>query len=103
MSIDKHFEKSGVRLSDDNTLPPGERTCRAMKRLIAAVRAAESEFNDEIRDTNERCRVSQAQVITLQDENRHLEGELRRFRVSEKLTECESLTSSDRTKLLEVA
>ncbi len=103
VSIDKHFEARGVRLSDDNSLPPKERTQRSVKRLIAAVRAAEAEFNDELRDSNELCRTAQAQVIELQAALQKCEAELRRYRVSERLENLENLTVSDRQQLLEVS
>jgi len=103
MSIDKHFEKRGVELSDDNSLPPGQRSQRNVKRVIAAVRAAEAEFNDELRDANERCRTAQQQVIELQDHVRTLESELKRYKVSERLQTIDTLTTADKTKLLDVA
>ena len=103
MSIDKQFEERGVKLQEDNSLPPGQRTQKNVKRVIAAVRAAEAEFNDELRDANGRCREAQEHVITLQNRCHHLEAQLRRFKVDERLGECESLTTADRQKLLEVA
>lgn len=103
MSIDKHFEKRGVELSEDNSLPLGQRTQRNVKRIIAAVRAAESEFNDELRASNEQCREAQEQVIRLQDQCHALEMEVRKSRLGERLEQIESLTVVDKQKLIEAA
>jgi len=103
MSIDKYFERRGVELSDDNSLPKGQRTQKNVKRVIAAVRAAEAEFNDELQAANERCRAAQDKVIALQDRLRTVENELKRYKVEQRLGEIEALTTADRTMLLEVA
>ena len=103
MSIDKHFEKRGVQLQEDNSLPPGQRTQRNVKRVIAAVRAAESEFNDELRVANEQCREAQEQVIRLQDRCYALEAQVRKSRVDQQLQQIDSITVVDKQKLLEVA
>ena len=103
MSIDKHLEARGVTLADDNTLPKEQRTQRVMKRVIAAVRAAESEFNDELRDANERCRIAQAEVIDLQRRLQSIETELRRHRVKETVAQLDSLSVSEQRRLIEVA
>ncbi len=100
MSIDKHFEKRGVELTEDNSLPTGQRTQRNVKRIIAAVRAAESEFNDELRVTNERCRGAQDQVIALQNRLRLVENELTRCKLQDRLSGIEALSVSDREGLL---
>ena len=100
MSIDKHFEKRGVELTEDNSLPTGQRTQRNVKRIIAAVRAAEAEFNDEVRSVNERCRNAQDHVIALQDRLRLVENDLRRCKLQERLSGIEALTCSDRSGLL---
>lgn len=103
MSIDKHLEERGITLADDNSLPQGQRTQKVVKRVIAAVRAAESEFNDELRDANERCRKAQEQVIHLQDALRSCNEELRKYRVKETMQTIESLTVTDQRKLLAVS
>ena len=103
MSIDRHLEARGVQLSDDNSLPAGQRTQKVVKRVIAAVRAAESEFNDELKDANERCRQAQAQVIQLQDALREANAELRKYRVKDTMAQIESLSVADQRKLLEVS
>ena len=76
MSIDKHLSAKDVQISEDNSLPPGQRTQRVVKRLISAVRAFEGEVNDELRKSNEQCRMAQGQVIALQDRLRTVETEL---------------------------
>lgn len=101
MSIDSHFKDRGIQLTEDNSLPPGHRTQKNVKRLIAAVRACEGEFNDELRAANERCREAQDKVIALQDRLRTVENELKRFKVQERLNDMEALTTDDKTALLE--
>jgi hypothetical protein len=100
MSIDKHFRTSGVELTEDNSLPAGQRTQKNVKRVIAAVRAAEAEFNDEIRVANERCRNAQDQVIALQDRLRTVENELLKCKLQERMADIEALSVSDRKRLL---
>jgi len=100
MSIDKHFEKRGVEVSEDNSLPPGQRTQRNVKRLIAAVRAAEAEFNDELRDANDRCREAQDKVIALQEYVSTIEAELKRCKMAAQLEALDTISVADRTKLL---
>jgi len=101
MSIDKQFEKRGIELTESNALPLGQRTQKNVKRVIAAVRAAEAEFNDELRDANERCRRAQEEVIRLTQRAHSLEEAVRRHRIAEQLGEIESLTTTDRQRLLE--
>lgn len=103
MSVMKHFVEKGIELSEDNSLPAGQRSQKNFKRVIAAVRAAESEMNDELRQANDRCRKAQENVIELQQRCHQLEAELKRFRVNESLQALEVLTVKDRTKLLELA
>ena len=105
MSVDKHFEKRGVQLTDDNSLPSGQRTQKNVKRLIAAVRAAEAQFNDELHDANERCRRSQERVVELMAKLQKAEAENMRLKLAKTLEEdeFEKLTTSGRTRLLELA
>ncbi len=100
MSIDKHFEKRGVELNDDNSLPHGQRTQKNVKRVIAAVRAAESEFNDELREANDRCRNSQGHVIALQNRLRVVENELKQHKLQERMAGIDALSVADRRQLL---
>ena len=101
MSIDKHIKENGIELTEDNTFPLKQRTQKMVKRLIAAVRAAEAEFNDELRDANDRCRQSQDEVIKLQRKCWALENELKKFKIKEKLLEYDNLTTADKTRLIE--
>jgi capsule polysaccharide export protein KpsE/RkpR len=103
MSIDKHLEARGVHLGDDNTLPLGFRTQKTVRRVSAAIRAAEGEFNDELKDANDRCRAAQAKVIELQEVLRQANEELRKYRVKDTMESIDSLTNADRRKLLEVS
>jgi hypothetical protein len=100
MSINKHFKERGVELSDDNSLPPGQRTQKNVKRIINAVRAAESEFNAEVNEANERCRNAQDQVIALQTRLRTVENQLLRCKLQEGMAEIEALSLADRKRLL---
>jgi hypothetical protein len=104
MSVDKHFEKRGIDLTDDNSLPAGQRTQRNVKRLIAAVRAAESEFNDELHQANERCRTAQSHVIELTAKLQQCAAENMRLKLERTLDTdgFNQLTVSDKTRLLEL-
>lgn len=101
MSIEKHFERQGIKLTEDNTLPPGERTCRMFKRVIAAVRAAEAESNDELRSEARLRATAQEQVIALQHEVQQLRAELAQARLAKRLESIESLSTAERKLLLE--
>lgn len=101
MSIEKEFEKRGIELTEDSTLPVGKRTQKMFKRCMAAMRAAEAGANDEIQAANERCRSSQDKVIALQSHIRKLEQELLKFKLEERLTGIEALGTHDKTQLLE--
>ena len=103
MSVEKELEKRGVQLTEDSTLPKGQRNLKNFKRVIAAIRAAEAESYDQIQDANERCRQAQDKVIFLQERIRLLENDLKRYRIKERLNEVESLSMVDRTRLLEAA
>ena len=100
MSIDGHFKERGIELTEDSTLPQGQRTVKNFKRVIAAVRAAEAQSNDEIREANERCRRSQEQVILLQERLRVVENELKKYKLDERLSSIDALSVAERQRLL---
>lgn len=105
MSIDKHFERKGVVLTEDNSLPAGQRTQKNVKRVIAAVRAAEAEFNDELRESNSRCREWMERANEYIERCHQLEGEMLKYRMRERLSEpsYEKLTTEDKQRLLEAS
>ena len=103
MGFMKELDKSGVKLTHDSTLPPGERTIKNFKRVIAAVRAAEADAQDQIHAANESCREAQDKVILLQERLRVVENELKQFKIKERLEELQSVTANDRMRLLEAA
>lgn len=102
MMLEKALDKAGLSLEGDK-LPKGSRTQKDFQRLIAAVRAAESGVLDRLseseRELNEQLRAN----LELQERNHKLETELKKYKVNERLQAIESLTTSDRTKLLELA
>lgn len=100
MSVDKHFKDRGVKLTEDNSLPLGQRTQKNVKRIMAAVRAAESEFNDELRTAHAKCRFAQEQVIVLQDHVRVVENELKKYKLKERMQNIPALSVNDREQLL---
>lgn len=104
MSFDKHLEREGVQLADNNHLPPGQRQQKVFRRVIAAVRAAEAESNDQLQDANERCRIAQDKVSVLMEEVQKLKAELLRLQIQSRLDEdsYQKLTTADKTRLLEV-
>lgn len=101
MSIDREFERRGIELTEDNSLPVGQRTQKNVKRVIAAVRAAEAGFNDEMRAINEKLRNSQDQTIALQHENQRLRQELEKRLLKERLESIDTLSTAERKLLLE--
>lgn len=105
MSIDKHFEKKGIALTEDNSLPSGQRTQKNVKRVIAAVRAAEAEFNEALHQANERCREAQEQRAILMEKLARCEAENMRLKLDRTLQEpeFEPLTTSSRERLLGLA
>lgn len=104
MSFEKHLERKGVRIQEDNSLPPGERTQRNVKRVIAAIRAAEAEFNTDLRDAERRCREAQDRVVMLTAELQRVKAELLKHQMRDRLCEddYEKLTTAEKRRLLEV-
>lgn len=100
MSVDKHFEKAGVVIDSNNTLPAGHRTQKDVSRLIHAVRAAEASFNDAIHEANEAARIAQGKCIEYQARVANLEMELRNYRLKEKMEAMDNLSVADRQLLL---
>ena len=100
MSIDKHLEKAGVVIGDNNTLPPGNRTQKDVSRLIHAVRAAEASFNDALQEANQLALDSQKKCIDYQARIANLELELRSFKLKEKMEAMDNLSVADRQLLL---
>jgi len=101
MSFEKELVKRQIQLTEDSTLPKGQRTVKNFKRCIAAIRAAEAASQDAQNEANEMCRAAQDKVILLQERVRILENELKHFKVKERLEAIESLTTNDRIRLLE--
>lgn len=100
MSLDKHLEKVGVRLDVDNTLPAGNRTKKDVSRLIHAVRAMESSFNDELQEATKLALDAQDKCIEYQARIADLEMEVRSFRLKEKMEAMDNLSVADRQLLL---
>jgi uncharacterized protein involved in exopolysaccharide biosynthesis len=100
MSVDKYLEKSGVTIAPDNTLPPGQRTKKDVSRLIHAVRAAESSFNDAIHEANQKAATAQERCIELQARVSLLEKEVLKYRLKERMESMDSLSVADRQLLL---
>jgi hypothetical protein len=107
--LNKALKKEGIRLQGD-ALPKELRTVKAFQRLIAAMRACEQEVVDHISDLqtkyNESLKVNvdlQGTVHDLQDEVHQLKGECAKFRLADWSAGLQSLTSTDRQRMLEVA
>lgn len=101
MSIEQHLNDRDIEITEDGTQPIGQRTQRHFKRVIAAVRAAEADYMDQLNESNERCREAQSHVIELQEKVRLLENELRRYKLTQKLSEIPALSTTDRSRLIE--
>ena len=100
--LQKALAKTGLELEGD-ALPRKQRRVKVFQRLIAAVRAAEGELQDQLNEAERECNEALRRNIFLQEENRCLREESLQHRLKSKLTEIESLTTSDRTKLLELS
>ncbi len=100
--IEKALEKSGLTMEADR-LPPKQRTVKAFQRLIAAMRAAESEVYDRLSDSERQLNESLRQNLALQQHVRELEGKLLRHELADRFDQIGSLTVADKTRLLECA
>ena len=101
--IDGHLEAAGVELSDNNTLPKNKRTQAEVRKVINAMRSCEGAFNAALHAADEKCREAQSKVIELQGKNQRLLVELQKYRLKTELEKTESLTTTDRQRLLESA
>tara|TARA_Y100000310_G_C20615798_1_gene780541 strand:+ start:1272 stop:1592 length:321 start_codon:yes stop_codon:yes gene_type:complete len=102
LTIDDRLEAQEITLVDGNTLPKENRNQRTFKRVIAAVRAAESESNARFRDSERRCQESQEKVIMLMGRNRQLEDELKKHNLQKAMDQAE-VPAEKQTRLLEFA
>lgn len=100
--LDRALKETGLKLEGDK-LPKGRRQQRVFQQLISHLRAAESEVRDTLSSSERELNEALQQNIELQERVRILENENMRFRLAQKFSEIESLTVSDKTKLLEVA
>lgn len=102
MIIEKALKNAGLTMEGD-TLPKKDRKVKTFQRLIAAVRAAEAAVLDDDSASKRALNESLQQTLLLQERVHTLESELRKYKFSERLQEIGSLTTADRTKLLDVA
>lgn len=100
--LSKALKTANLTLEAD-TLPKKQRTVKTFQRLIAAVRAAEGDFLDALSLSERQLNECLQEKQVLQDENHELRTELMRLKLAERLENIQTLTTADRTKLLEVA
>jgi hypothetical protein len=99
--IEKSLQKVGLEVVGD-ALPQGQRTVKAFRRLIAAMRAAEAEVQDALTTAQRGLNDSLQKNTKLLEKNRELETKLLRYGLSEKIDNISKLTVEDKTRLLEV-
>lgn len=100
--IAKGLKKAGMKMEGD-VLPPEQRTVKAFKRLISAMRAVESEVLDEKSQAERQLNESLQKNLDLREENEQLRVQLLQYRLKDGLSQIEALTTSDKTKLLELS
>ncbi len=100
--IEKSLEKAGLTMEADR-LPKKDRTVKVFQRLIAAMRATEAGVMDRLSSSEKELNDSLRANLEIQERCHQLDSELKRYKIDERLGEIESLTSADKTKLLEVA
>src|SRR5262245_19893964 len=99
--IQKALKTAGMEMGAD-TLPKKQRGVRAFQRLIAAVRAAEGEMQDQLSQAEVDLNKALHENLVLHERLRVLEAENLQHRLRSRLGEIDSLTSADRNRLLEV-
>ena len=97
----KALKDEGLALDGANSLPLGQRGVRVFRRLIQATRAAEAEMIDQLSKSERELAESLRQNLILQERNRLLEEENRKFRAKEWSAGIEALTATDRASLLQ--
>jgi hypothetical protein len=100
--IAKGLKKAGMKMEGD-VLPPEQRTVKAFKRLISAMRAVEAEVLDEKSQAERQLNESLHKNLELHEENERLRVQLLQYRLKEGLGQIDALTTNDRTKLLEMS
>ncbi len=100
--IQKGLKKAGMKMEGD-VLPPEQRTVKAFKRLIAAMRSVEAEVLDEKSQAEHQLNEQLQNNLLLQKENERLRTILLQHRLKDELGKFESLTVNDRSKVLELA
>lgn len=98
--LQKALQKAGITMVADS-LPKEQRTVKDFRRLIQAVRAAESSVQDQLsrseRDLNEALQKNLEQ----QERIRELEAKLLQYSLTRKMGEIMNLTVADKTMLIE--
>jgi hypothetical protein len=98
--LEKGLKKAGLKLDGSNALPKEQRTVKAFQRMIAAVRAAEAEVQDQLSEAQALLNEQLKKNLAMQEENERLRIELLKVRLKEGLGQVEALTVHDRARLL---
>ncbi len=94
------LKKSGVKLEGD-ALPAEQRTVKTFKKVIAAVRAAEADMSDQLFDVQGQLNKTLKDNFQLHERIRELENELIALRLTQRMSDIDSLTVADRAAMLE--
>ncbi len=100
--IDAALKEVGIKLNGD-TLPKGERTVKAFRRLIAAMRSAEAVVIDDLSAAQNETNVALKLQVELQERCHHLERLVAKYELTERLGAIDALSTADRNLLLEVS
>ena len=101
--VEKSVARAGMGPLVADTLPAKPRGVKSLQRLIAALRATEAEVQDRLSASERDLNNALRQNLALAERVRLLEAENLQHRLKSRLGEIEALSSSDRTRLLEVS
>jgi hypothetical protein len=100
--IQKGLKKAGMKMEGD-ALPKEQRTVKAFRRLIAAMRAVEAEVLDEKSQAERQLNEALQDNLHLRARNEQLRALLVQHQLTEGMGQIEALTAGDKNKLLELS
>jgi hypothetical protein len=100
--IQEAMKREGLKLVGD-ALPKKDRKVKVFQRVIAAIRAAEHEMQQELNRAQERLNSVLLESQAKDQKISRLEKEVLRHRVAEWTESVPAITTQDKTKLLELS
>ena len=101
MSLEKALAKEGLQLEGDS-LSKEHRNVKTFKRLIAAIRACEAQVQDDLQRAQVKLTDALEENARLRERLFELENIVRHQKVREVLEEIGTVSTAERTRLLEV-